>query len=231
MQICGIEFTEAETNGKYCLTAVAMPTIEIFKEINKIAKAHGGVYIRPMSFIFNEKPDFDAEVTEAPVQEPKAEEKPATKVLHLQTKAKREAEAKKKAETEKKATKKTERKTTKPNTEKKGVEFEIYPPETIEKCAEHIEVLKDKFKDSADHYVALRLLLEACTEDEELRSYLTHKDYEKMLNEGAQAWAKEKEIKGNMVYCSISQVSELMPFVITAYKKPVVKQLSKKGEE
>lgn len=65
MKIKGIEFEEKELDGKFILSA-RIPDLELFKEINALVKAHGGTYKRPMSFVFNEKPNF--EVVEVPAE-------------------------------------------------------------------------------------------------------------------------------------------------------------------
>ena len=121
------------------------------------------------------------------------------------------AEAKAKASVEKKPA------------EKKAVEIEVYPPASVEECVEFFNKLKkDKaWIDEEEHQEFMDMILEVCQSDEELRAFVTHKDYYKTWENAGRTYVKS--VKEHKHGCTKKQ---LLPYMIDEYKKPIEKSVT-----
>lgn len=205
MELCALKFEEKEIDGKYCLQPVDKITdVNKFQEVLKVVKAHGGLYSRTNGFMFETKPNFDEKLA------PKVVE-PVQKVVPA------------KVVEEKKAVKELDKPENKvPEKEiPKGVEFEVYTPISLDECGEYIKSLLEKKEFQApDHQTLLKMILVKCKDNEQLRANLKHKDYSKMLTQGAAEWAKRNKKSGN-VCCTPDDICD---DVIEKYKEAVVKK-------
>lgn len=229
MNLNGIEFDLEESNGKWMLKVKENMPVDEFKKILAMAKAIGGTYNRKDGFVFDSKPVFDMPTQpEAPAQPEAVEEKPAPTKKRGRKKAdkpktvtdieKNYEESKKKdiSDSEKKAIKR--------------VEFEVFPVASIEECEEYLNAWKLALKNrTSEHQEMLDLLIEACKDDEELRQYITHKDYLTVFAKGGSEFCKKaNRVENNMAEAS---ATEILDDIITEFKKPVKKVITKKKED
>lgn len=110
-----------------------------------------------------------------------------------------------------------------PKAESKGVTIEVYPPSTIEECEAFFDKLKkDKeWADQQEHKDFMDMIVKSCREDEELRAFVTHKDYYKTWeNAGRTYCQKVKNHKHG------STKEQLLPYMIAEYKKPIEKKVT-----
>lgn len=221
MKLNGFEVELKEANGKWKLEIKeSLPVME-FTKILAIVREHGGTYTRNDGFTFNEKPNFGKvkkSKSEVKVAAPTTKE-PEKKVSVPSDIEKKYEESKKKALTKKEAE------------AVKGVEFEVYPVASFEECEEYLNAVKIAMKNrDAEHQDMLDMLIEVCRTDEELRQYITHKDYLTVFAKGGAAFCKrEKRIENN---CAEASATEILDDVIAEFKKPVKKVVKKKkGKE
>lgn len=212
---------EQTENGKWKVIPKEKPDYVRFQSISKVMRAHGGVLLKGAVFLFKDEPTWLATAT---LEEPTPKAMPEKKVVTQPT-AKAPIKPVK-AVSPKKATK------TEKTSESKGVEFEIYQPESVEVCITHLGNILGTHsnpEDDPSHPMLIKMLRDACLEDEELRANLTHKDYDKVLEDAAFAWyqdvQKEKPRGGA---CSPATI---LPYVLKEYKKPVVKKIESTSDK
>ena len=229
MNLNGIEFDLEESNGKWMLKAKENMPVDEFKKILAMAKAIGGAYNRKGGFIFDKKPVFDMPTQpEVSAQLEATEEKPAPAKKRGRKKTDKPKTVtdieKKYEESKKKDISDSEKKAI------KGVEFEVYPAATFGECVGYLNAVKIAMKNrTSEHQEMLDLLIEACKEDEELRQYITHKDYLNVFAKGAMNFCqKNNRVKDNFAEAS---AIEILDDVIAEYKKPVKKITPKKKEK
>ena len=230
MKLNGFEVELKEVAGTWRMTLKESLPVSEFSKILVLARKHGGVYSRNEGFVFTNKPDFNKPSSVAKVSAPETKEALAPK------KAKKEkAPAPEKPKTvtdiEKKYEENKKNELTKEEKKAvKGIEFEVYPVATFEECEEYLNAWKLALKNrDPEHQDMLDLLIESCREDEELRQYITHKDYLTVFAKGGADFCKKaKRIENNAAEAS---ADEILDDVIAEFKKPVKKVTTKKKED
>jgi hypothetical protein len=109
---------------------------------------------------------------------------------------------------------------TEPKAESKGVEVVVYPASTVEECEEFFNKLKEskEWADQQEHKEFMDMIVKSCKEDEELRAFVTHKDYYKTWEAAGRTYCRS--VKEHKHGCTKEQ---LLPYMITEYKKPFEK--------
>ena len=169
MELCGVTMQEKWVDGKYCIQPTEKIDVTKFQEILRLVKTNGGVYSRSNGFVFEKKVEFKAE-----------------KVVPQETvKVKKEV----------KELNKPENKVPEKEVPKEAVEYEVYEDPGMETCLRHIQDLIKEKADlgEPDHEKLLNILAERIKTDAELRANILHKDYDKMLVDGARTWCTKNK--------------------------------------
>lgn len=220
MKLNGYEVELNEVDGTWRMTLKESLPVTEFTRLLALVREHGGMYTRNEGFIFREKPDFS-----------KPKSKPSvTKVAAPKTKEISVSKPKKVTDIEKKYEESKKNDLTKE--EKKavrGVEFEVYPTASVEECEEYLNAWKIAMKNrTSEHQEMLDLLIEACKDDEELRQYITHKDYLNVFFKASSNFCqKNKRVENGVAEAS---ATEILDDIIAEFKKPVKKVTTKKKE-
>ncbi len=229
MNLNGIEFDLEESNGKWMLKAKENMPVDEFKKILAMAKAIGGTYNRKGGFVFDSKPVFDISTQpEAPAQSEATEEKPAS----AKERGRRKADKPKTVTDIEKKYEESKRKDISDSEKKaiKGVEFEVFPVASIEECEAYLNAWRLALQNrDPEHQDMLDLLIDVCKEDEELRQYITHKDYITVFTKAGAKFCKDAgRIQDGAAEAS---AEEILEDVIAEFKKPVKKVTTKKKED
>ena len=222
MKLNGYEVELNEVNGTWKMTIKEFLPVTEFAKILAVVREHGGVYSRTDGFTFKEKPDFESEKEVKPESKVKTAKKPKT-VKEVEKKEEKKPSKRKEAEPLTKEEVKAVKETAK-------VEFEVYPTASVEECEEYLNAWKIAMKNrTSEHQEMLDLLIEACKDDEELRQYITHKDYLNVFfKAGSNFCQKNKRVENGVAEAS---ATEILDDIIAEFKKPVKKVTTKKKED